>query len=315
MVVSAIWRITKTRRCSVLTTIRYCFVAFLVTVGLHQADAAGQCSYSITDEYSNCGGGKSYDDCCYGSGGGLFGMGLLGGPGDGREPLSAWVWAAPTFGSGGPYEVFGFSEGVNVGYRMTDAIGLYGSIGFNHQAANSLMDANTTQILGTIGVQKFGNPDGAGLLERTSLWALWDQSAFLVVDDPMLYGAYQHQIRILAGYATGYHSEIGAAWSIPIGDDVVGAGFLSTLGGPGYLTSSEFIGAYVKRQVGATDLTGTIGFAGTGSTGATVLGVGAERPISDRVNVYADFKAGEGGSYAGSVGMAVSLGAADTKWY
>jgi len=261
--------------------------------------------------------GKCSDGC-----GGLFGLGLLNGPSDGSDPLSAWVWLAPTYGSGVVNEAFGFSEGVNVGYRVTDSIGLYGAVGFNHQASSELFpgfDANTTQILGTIGVQKFGNPDGEGLLDRTSLWVLWDQSVFLIPADVFgvgtgVFGVNQHQIRLMAGYVTGYHNEVGVAWSFPIGNDDFGAGYLSTLGGPGYLTSAgTFIGGYAKRRVRETDLTASIGYS-QGAEGIA-LGVGAERPISERVNVYADFKAGEGSNFAGSAGVAIAFGRADTKYY
>lgn len=45
------------------------------------------------------------------------------------------------------------------------------------------------------------------------------------------------------------------------------------------------------------------------------LGLGAERSLTERTNVYVDFKTGEGSNYAGSVGVAIPFGAADTKWY
>jgi hypothetical protein len=256
--------------------------------------------------------GKGSDAC-----GGVFGLGMLG-PSDGSEPWSAWVWAAPTYSSG-LADVFGFSEGVNVGFRVTDALGIIGGVGFNHMSSTSSFGGNPTQILGTIGVQKFGNPDGGDVLERSSLWVLWDQSVFLIPDpffgiDGGVIGLHQHQIRLMAGYVTGYHNEIGVAWSFPIGNDDFGAGALSPLGGPGYLTTAgTFIGAYAKRRVRETDVTATLGYS-QGASGMA-FGIGAERPVTERVNMYVDFKAGAGSNYAGSIGAAIPLGRGDTKNY
>jgi hypothetical protein len=248
--------------------------------------------------------GKGGSSC--GCGGGIMGAGLLG-PSDGSEPLSVWLWAGPTYSSGTIGSLFGFAEGVNVGYRLTDSIGVYGALGLNHQASS-------TQILGTIGVQKFGNPNGSGLLDRSSLWVLWDQFSDLEVDDPFLFGVYLHQLRFMAGYVTGYHNEIGVSYSVATSDDTFGAGALSPLGGPGYLTGAgSFIGPYVKQRVGETELTAMIGYS-DGASGMAV-GIGAERPVTDRLNTYIDFKAGNGGNYAGSIGAAIPLGRADTKHY
>lgn len=197
--------------------------------------------------------------------------------------------------------LLGFSEGVNLGYRFTDNMGLYGSIGFNHTS-------RSTHILGTVGIQKFGNPEGDGLLERSTVWVLWDQGTETEFD------SYLHQFRFMVGYSLGEYSEVGMGWSIPTSGSGGIGGALVPLGGPGYLTSaSSFIGPYVKRRVRDTDLTGMIGYSDGG--GGVALGVAAERPMTERANVYVDFKAGEGSNYAGSVGVAFGLGRADTKWH
>ena len=72
-----------------------------------------------------------------------------------NTPWSMWAYGGTSYFSLPIQSLWGISEGVTVGYRFDGtALGLYGNVVFNHTE-------ESTQVLGTVGLQKFGNPNGA----------------------------------------------------------------------------------------------------------------------------------------------------------
>ena len=214
-----------------------------------------------------------------------------------KTPWSAWLFGGPSYTSGAT-GAMGMSESVTVGYRMFDAFGIYGGAGFNHVASN-------TQILGTIGFQRFGNPNGNTLGDRTSFWMMWDQ----YTDDS---SNYRHQFRFMLGYVPSERTNLGIAYTVPTSDDG-GAGTIP-LGGPGMITMGKaFIGPYMSIPVGDTDMYGTLGYSD--ATDNVGLGLGVKRPLNDRFSVFADVKYGGDKTFGGTVGLAMGLGRMDTNHY
>jgi hypothetical protein len=250
-------------------------------------------------------GGKKCDSDCYECG--PLGGTMLSRFRAGDTPWSVWVWAAPTYTSTAAISTAGFSEGVNLGYRLTDGVGVYGSIGFNHNFSGVL--GGGTQVLGTVGLQKFGNPNGAGLMERSNVWILFDQATDTSMDD-----VYLHQFRFVMGYELGENNEVGVTFSIPTSEGL-GGNILSPLGGPDYMTSGgdSFVGPYYKEQLAGWDTTLVVGSSGAAESVA--VGVGVERPVMERTNVFVGAKASGDSAWALNLGVSYGLGRADTKWY
>jgi len=250
-------------------------------------------------------GGKDCESDCYECG--PLGGTMLPQFRAGDTPWSVWVWAAPTYTSAAAISTAGFSEGVNLGYRLTDGVGVYGSIGFNHNFSGVL--GGGTQVLGTVGLQKFGNPNGAGLMERSNVWILFDQSTDTSMDD-----VYLHQFRFVMGYELGENNEVGVTFSIPTSEGL-GGNILSPLGGPDYMTSGgdSFVGPYYKERVGEWDTTLVVGSSGAAQSVA--VGAAVERPVMERTNVFVGVKASGDSAWTMNLGVSYGLGRADTKWY
>jgi hypothetical protein len=222
--------------------------------------------------------------------------------GDCSPRLSVWAWGAPAYYSTGTgTSLWGFSEGVTGGYRLNEAVGLFVSANFLHTEED-------TSVLGTVGVQRFGDPCGCDLADRLSVAVMWDQFAYTDVED-----TYVHQFRSNLGIVTGDCQEVGVTFSVPTsgrrGDPAQ-----TPLGGPMLLTlGNSFVGPYLKRDVGIVQFTGLVGYD-DGSDSAAV-GVGLARPICDRTNVFFDTKYGGEGAWALSAGVEVGFGRGDTRRY
>jgi hypothetical protein len=220
---------------------------------------------------------------------------------DGSDRTSILAWAAPCFTSFGPAGAWGMDEGVTFGYRLSDHLGLIASGSFWENGIS-------TEFLGTLGVQRFGNPNGDSFAERASVWLLWDQFA-----DTSIADAYTSQLRCNFGMAYGENREVGMSFATHIGGFTGGAP-QNPLGGPGVLsTGSGFVGPYAKRDMGDYHLTGMVGWEQ--SSDNVALGIGAERPVGQNLNVFLDTKYGFEGSWSVSAGLQVGLLRADTKHY
>lgn len=251
--------------------------------------AGGDCGGCGDGGCGGCGGCGCEDPCCL----------------NGQSRWTVWAWGAGTYYSTSFESLFGFAEGATLGYRLTETTGLLGQIGFNHTG-------RSTQILGTVGVQKFGNPDGASGWDRTSVWVMWDQFT-----DTRFANLYLHQLRVNVGFVPAERREIGLSFSIPTSGGGVG-GALSPLGGAGLLSSgTEFIGPYLSTEVGdGGQLTTMVGYmGGAGNTGGAAFGVGYEQPMNDNLNFITDAKYGTSGLWALSAGVSLGLGRKDTKRY
>ena len=219
--------------------------------------------------------------------------------GYGQTPWSAWVFAAPTY-AGAPTDSFGFSEGVTFGYRVFEGLGVYAGAGFNHTEDN-------TQFLGTVGLQRFGDPNGASVLDRASVWVLWDQ--FTVTDTD----AYTDQLRFNIGYVPRERTEVGMTFSVPTSSGAGAAGQVP-LGGSGLLTAGDSaVGPYVTRPIGDTQLSAAVVYS-EGSESAAA-GVGLSRPVSGRTSVFMDAKFAGDDEWAMAVGLKWGFGGMDTtRW-
>jgi len=247
------------------------------------------CAGNGCGDCGGCNGCGCEDPCCL----------------NGQSRWTVWAWGGGTYYSTSFESLFGFAEGVTLGYRLTEATGLLGQIGFNHTG-------RSTQILGTVGAQKFGNPYGGSMWERTSVWVLWDQFT-----DTRFANLYVHQLRLNVGFVPAERREIGMSFSIPTSGGGVG-GALIPLGGPGLLSSgTEFIGPYLSTEVGdGGQLTTMVGYmGGAGNTGGAAFGVGYEQPMNDNLNFITDAKYGTSGLWALSAGVSLGLGRQDTKRY
>ncbi|MCA9241106.1 MAG: hypothetical protein KDA37_12940, partial [Planctomycetales bacterium] len=215
-------------------------------------------------------------------------------------------FAAPTYVSDGTG--WGASEGAVIAYRLTNQFGLYGGFGFNHTD-------DTTQFLGTVGVQRFGNPYGRDLSDRASFSFLFDQFSDSQTD------SYESQFRIQAGYVLAPRTEIGALVTAQ-GDSDAG-GQQIPLGGIGNVTNGDnFIGPYASTSLGrGSKLFGTVGYSEQSDDIAG--GAGAFFPVSSnassQVRGFVDAKyAGNGNnddSMALSMGLAWGFGRADSTDY
>lgn len=229
-----------------------------------------------------------------------YASGLFGGVGDPTR-TSVWVWVAPTYVSSVFDTQFGVGEGAVIGYRLSEAIGLYAGIGFNHHE-------QSTQVLGTLGLQKFGNPEGVGLLERTTVWMFWDQGADTEGGD----GASAHQLRFNVGWVSSNEMEVGMTFSFAIEEPT--RHMLTPLGGQFNMSAgNSIVGPYVRMPVGVFDVTGILGFSE--ATDSAVVGLGAEAPLTDTSNLFIEAKSGGDDVYSLSLGYKVGFGRADTTRY
>ncbi len=216
-----------------------------------------------------------------------------------QTPWSAWVFAAPTY-AGAPTDSFGMSEGISFGYRVSEGFGVYAGAGFNHIEDN-------TQFLGTVGVQRFGNPNGCSDLDRMSVWVLWDQFAETNTD------AYAHQLRFNIGYVPQERTEIGMTFSVPTSSGPGAAGQIP-LGGSGLLTAGDSaVGPYLTRPIGDTQLNAAVVYSGGSESAAA--GLGLSRPVSDRTNVFMDAKLAGDDQWSMAVGLKWGFGRMDTTRY
>jgi len=265
------------------------------------ASAGGQeiqlCSHMTCDE-SGCGdcACAPCGECC---GGCSRACGLGTCSGLGQTPWSAWVFVAPTYG-GAPTDSFGFSEGITFGYRVAEGLGVYAGVGFNHIEDN-------TQFLGTLGVQRFGDPNGASALDRASVWVLWDQFALTNTD------AYSHQLRFNIGYVPRERTEVGMTFSVPTSSGPGAAGQIP-LGGSSLLTAGDSaVGPYLTRPIGDTQLSAAVVYSG--GSESVAAGVGLSRPVSGRTSVFMDAKFAGDEQWAMAVGLKWGFGRMDTtRW-
>jgi len=222
---------------------------------------------------------------------------------------SAWIWVGPSWSqseafTAGDMEI-GISEGIIAGYRLTNALGLFGAIAFSHSDGD-------TFIFSSIGIQKFGNPGGTGLIERSSLWVFWDNGVDTIDGDE---GHFQ-QLRFNTGVVGPGGGEVGMAFTVPL--DESGYSFLLPVGGTSMIATGGFtIGPYVRFPIGIFDLTAMLGFAE--QTDSAVLGLGGEARLTERSSIFLDWKTG--GADVGEnpstllVGYKLGFGRADTTRY
>ncbi|MCS7237276.1 MAG: hypothetical protein NZ899_03295 [Thermoguttaceae bacterium] len=222
---------------------------------------------------------------------------------------STWLWVAPMYASGAITGVddsrFGVAEGIVSGYRLTHNLGVYGSIAFLH-------DEELTAFLGTVGIQRFGNPVGASLVDRVSFWMFWDNCADTLDGDETHF----QQLRFNIGLVGPGGGEAGLAFSVSL--DEPGDYFLIPVGGPTFLsTGGSVVGPYVRYPIGIFDLTAMLGFSGQSDAG--VLGLGARAWLTENIAVFTDGKVGgaDGADNPTSLlaGVSVGGGRADTNRY
>lgn len=189
----------------------------------------------------------------------------------------------------------GFAEGVYGGYRLTDSLGIYGGFGFNHTS-------DRTQFIGTVGLQRFGDPNGATASERLSLWGFWDY----YTDDEL--DADAHQLRFNAGYVFRDFAEAGVTFSIAIDDDGTS---ISPMGGANLMfPGGNFVGGYYAQSLRWVDLFAQIGYleSADGIAGSLML----KRGITERSRVFVGASGAGDSSVSGILGMEVGLGRDDT---
>lgn len=243
---------------------------------------------------------------------GLYGpQPLFSGAGIGREtatPASVWLWVAPGYSDvtawGAGDSSWAIAEGIIAGYRLTDGLGIYSSVTFIH-------DEETTTFLTSVGLQKFGNPAGAGLLQRASAWMFWDAA----VDT--LDGNQSHfqQLRFNLGVVGPAGGEAGVSFSVSL-DEPAGY-YLTPVGGATFLsTGGSVVGPYVRYPIGIFDFTAMLGFSGVSDE--AVLGGGVEARLTENSSIFLDGKiAGAEGDSPSSllVGYKLGFGRADTVRY
>jgi hypothetical protein len=219
-----------------------------------------------------------------------------------------WLWVAPGYSDvtawGAGDSSWAIAEGIIAGYRLTDGLGIYSSVTFIH-------DEETTTFLTSVGLQKFGNPAGAGLLQRASAWMFWDAA----VDT--LDGNQSHfqQLRFNLGVVGPAGGEAGVSFSVSL-DEPAGY-YLTPVGGATFLsTGGSVVGPYVRYPIGIFDFTAMLGFSGVSDE--AVLGGGVEARLTENSSIFLDGKiAGAEGDSPSSllVGYKLGFGRADTVRY
>jgi hypothetical protein len=166
-------------------------------------------------------------------------------------------------------------------------------------------------VLGSVGLQKFGNPYGGTLLERSSVWIFWDQATDFEHGED----AYVHQFRFNIGYVSAPGREIGMSFSVPTSDSLGTTG-LTPVGGAGVMpVGDNYVGPYFTRELAnGTRVGGTIGYTDAGE-GGVALGADVGIPVGERTNVVLTSKYAESESYTLAVGLEMGFGRADTRAY
>lgn len=222
---------------------------------------------------------------------------------------TTWLWVAPTYGSASLIGIedsrFGVAEGIISGYRLTPHLGVYGSITFLH-------DEEMTTFLGTVGIQRFGNPAGAGLMDRASFWMFWDNCVDTLDGDETHF----QQLRFNIGIVGPRGGEIGMAFSISL--DEPRDYFLVPVGGTSFLSAGgSVVGPYVRYPIGIFDVTAMLGFSGQSDAG--VLGLGARAWLTENVALFTEGKVGgaDWGDNPSSLlaGLQLGYGRADLDRY
>ncbi len=228
---------------------------------------------------------------------------------DANSRGSTWLWVGPNLSqsqllTAGDTEL-GISEGIISGYRLTPSLGVFGAIAFSHEDGD-------TFIFSSVGIQKFGNPQGGGLLQRGTVWVFWEQGVDTLDEDD---GHFQ-QLRFKVGLVGPGGGEAGMTFNVPL--DKPADYFLSPVGGTAMTSTGGFtIGPYVRFPIGIFDLNAMLGYAE--QSGSAVLGLGTEARLTERSAVFVDWKTG--GADVGEnpstllVGYKLGFGRADTTRY
>ena len=272
----------------------FCLTAtFVAATGRASASSEWLCR----DESSTCGKSDNdlgnLDDDAWG-----FTDDEYGYSGDGNEV--GWTlipWIAGTHLDGATTEG-GFAYGLTGGYRLTDSVGVFGAFGLNHTDAR-------TQFLGTVGLQKFGNPYGCTLQERATLWGFFDYFNDDEVDDEA------YQLRFNTGYLFADYVEAGVTFSIDLGDGPVS---LSPFGGATLMyPGGSFVGGYYNRTIRRFEFFGQLGYSDAVDNVAGSIGL--KRPIGNRAKAFVGVAGAGDDSLSGALGMEFGLGRNDTWQY
>ncbi len=318
---------------------RFLLFGLVAVFGLHQAALADQplepCQFAAfeqggqQDSIQLCGGTScGAGPCCYGSllgrcggpctsccdaacgdgcGNGCCGNGCCGNGGCGDGGCTPWTLLGR---AGSSYYSFpfmtewGFSEGVTLGYLVNPRWGLYGSVDFNHTDYS-------TQVLGTVGVQKFGVPYADTVIERTSVWILFDQFADFEIGSD----SYLHQFRFYTGIATGPRREIGIGFTAPTSDDPA-VGALTPMGSSGVMpVGDSYVGPIWRSETpNGLRLDGTVGYSDANG-GGVAAGLGAAVPMGANTDLFFNGKLSEGENYTFAIGMEFKGGRQDTRFF
>jgi hypothetical protein len=233
------------------------------------------------------------DDCC---GDGCCGDGCC------CTPWTLLLRFGTTYYSSPFLSQWGISEGVTVGYRCNPCWGIYGSVDFNHTDFSS-------QVFGTVGVQKFGVAYAGSLMDRTSVWILFDQFADLEIGPD----SYLHQVRFYTGLVTAPQREIGVAFSVPTSDGPA-APALTPMGSSSVMpVGDSFVGPYLRATAAnGVRLDAAVGYSDAG-TGGVAAGVGTGVPLTANTDLFFNGKLSEGDNYAFALGLELKGGRRDTR--
>ncbi len=278
---------------------RFFFLGLAVAIGLQQAGALAQqtpelfrlTGFEQTGQQADiqlCGCDTDCGDACSdacGCGNGCAGNGCC-------TPWTLAVRFGATYYSLPVLSQWGFSEGASVGYRINPCWGLCGSVDFNHTDFSS-------QVLGVVGIQKFGVPCAASLIDRTSVSLMFDQ----FVDFEIGPDSYLHQFRLYTGIVTGPQREIGMLFNLPTSDELPVAA-LTPMGGATLMPVADFyVGPYFRTTTAnCVSLEGTVGYSDAVG-GGIAAGLGAAVPITANTDLFVNGKVCEGDNYAMAFGV------------
>ncbi|MCA9214408.1 MAG: hypothetical protein KDB27_15155 [Planctomycetales bacterium] len=215
---------------------------------------------------------------------------------------SGWVWAGPTLLDVNNDSESGFSEGVNLGYRLSPAVGIFGGFGANH------IDG-TTQTLATFGIQRFGNPRGSDALDRMTSWFFYDHFDNSGTDTEL------GQLRYRIGYVLSEQLEVGAAFSADLDDDNGNANSVTPLGNMATMfPGRDFTGAYTNYRTDRADFGLSFGHsdATDGVAGGAQIGIPLTEERDQKVVVSTH---ASDDSFGAGIFYSVGLGGADTSRY
>ncbi len=194
-------------------------------------------------------------------------------------PLMYQIWFGPTYASAAVGDsAWGFAEGGSLGYRLGAGLQLYGGIGFNHAGGS-------TDILGTIGIQRLADPAGATLHDRMSLAVYWDQFVNTDADE------YLHGFRFEVGYALSPNYTVGAIGAVSTsgGQDVTQ---ITPIGAAlGTFPGESGAAGYASYHIGPWSAMLTIGYS-NGNESA-IYGGSVRRELTPTTGVTFGAAAGE----------------------